>query len=111
VLLANSNNKELKSKYKCRAKYLRRGVGLQFVRGHTSAERRVVQILIDLIKGKFTTGPLFLPFNTPLLASRLKQNSAHRRSLRMIDCARCADRMQRVGMAWGRLMNMATPNV
>lgn len=45
-------NKELKSKYKRRAKYLRRGVGTQFVRGHTGIEKRIVLILVDLINGK-----------------------------------------------------------
>ncbi|KAF2691128.1 hypothetical protein K458DRAFT_382702 [Lentithecium fluviatile CBS 122367] len=49
VLMTGTKNRELKSKYKRRAKYLRRGTGLQFIRGHTGTEKRITAILTDLI--------------------------------------------------------------
>jgi hypothetical protein len=52
ALMAGTKNKDLKSKYKRRAKYLRRGTGMQFIRGHTGTEKRVVAVLVDLIIGK-----------------------------------------------------------
>jgi hypothetical protein len=52
VLMAGTKNKDLKNKYIRRAKYLRWGTGLQFIRGHTGIERKVTAILTDLIVGE-----------------------------------------------------------
>jgi hypothetical protein len=53
ALKEGRSNKELKKQYQRRAKWLRRGTGYDFFRGHKKREMDVVAVLKDLIVGKF----------------------------------------------------------
>lgn len=46
-------NKDLKQKYTLRSKWLYRGTGVKFVRGHGKDERQVVEILAEMINETF----------------------------------------------------------